>query len=58
MIKSLIDQIYNRINNILNCKEPDQNLDILLKAYYSLLDKHSAIEDEKILNKLNKVVDS
>ena len=48
----LIDHFYTRLNNILICKEDDDDLKRLLRAYKYLIKRYNKANDEEIIHKI------
>jgi hypothetical protein len=51
-LDNLIDHFYIRLNNILICKEDDDDLKRLLRAYKYLLERYNKDNDEQIIHKI------
>jgi hypothetical protein len=48
----LIDHFYTRLNNILICKEDDDDLNRLLRAYKYLLKRYNKTNNNEIIHKM------
>jgi len=52
-VKRRIDKVFNAINNIINCEEEGDLIE-LIEDYYLLLDDYNAIENKELKEKYKK----